>query len=223
MQWEFIAALVIGIPVLLFTVMSVWFMNTGKRMPIVLPVTVPVAVYGFVVWFLLARFGWEVALAVGLTMPIILTPLALVWYINVWGTYGVISEGRARQKRRAELLREAEAILRGEVPVIMNTVENGTNFWLNKSPCWEASHCPPEIRDECPAYINRTLPCWEIEGTYSKLCMESGQANGRDTTTCQTCPIYKRYSAGEPIHLRLVGTGIDTSLSSSRGSAGAST
>ena len=188
----------------------------GRPMPIVLPVAVPAAVYAFVVWFLFARFGWEVALAVGLAMPVILIPLALVWYITVWGTYGIIRDGRARQKRRAELLREAEALVRSEVPVVMAVEEGAADFWVNKRPCWEMSHCAPEIRDECPAYRNRALPCWEVEGTYSKLCMQSGQANDRDTTICQTCPVYKRYGEGMPIHLRPVGTGIDTYLISSR-------
>lgn len=185
-----------------------------RPMPMFLSVAVPVAAYAWLIWFFFARFGWEVALATGLAIPIVLTPLALVWYVNVWGTYEIIRDARERQRRRAELLREAEALVRGEVPVIM-PAEEVTDFWENRRPCWKISHCPPEIRDECPAYINRALPCWEIEGTFSKLCIENGQANGRDTTICQTCPIYKRYGEGEPIHLKLVGSGIDTSLVSS--------
>jgi hypothetical protein len=177
-----------------------------RRMPVILPIAVPAVAYAFVVWFLLARFGWEVALAVGLAMPIILVPPALVWYIGFLGTYQVIREGRARQMRRSELLREVEAILRNGAAVNLDTAEAATDFWANKTPCWELNNCPPEIRDECPAYRNRALPCWEIEGTYSKLCMGKGQANGRDTTICQACPIYKKYGEGAPIRLKAVQT-----------------
>jgi len=261
MQWEFIVALIVAIPIILVPVVFVWYLNIGgiyhairearqrrraareervraeakpepntaalaimgrrvrtmalalgRPMPMVLLIAVPVAVYAFVVWFLFTRFGWEVTLAVGLALPIIVIPPALVWYVTVWGTYEIIRDGRARQKRRAELLREAEALVRGEVPVIISPEADAADFWVDKESCWEMSHCPPEIRDECPAYGNRSLPCWEIEGTYSKLCMEGTQANGRDTTICQICPIYKKYGEGVPIHLRLVGAGIDTLL-----------
>ncbi len=27
--------------------------------------------------------------------------------------------------------------------------------------CWEVRHCPPEMRDPCPAYRQPQLPCWQ--------------------------------------------------------------
>ena len=151
--------------------------------------------------------SWEFILALVIVVPIILIPVALVWYLNFKGTYEVIRNARRQRERRAELLREAEALLQGEVSG-STAPEEVTDFWGNKRPCWEMSHCPPEIRDECPAYQNKTLPCWAIEGTYSKLCMAGSQANGQDTTTCHTCPVYKRYGEGKPIQLRpVVGAG----------------
>ena len=151
---------------------------------------------------------WEIILALVIAVPIIMIPVALVWYLNFRGTYEVIRNARRLQERRAELLREAEALLLGEVSASTVPVEV-TDFWGNKKPCWEMSHCSPEIRDECPAYRNRALPCWALEGTYSKLCMAGGQANGHDTTTCHVCPVYKRYGQGKPIQLRpAVGTEI---------------
>jgi len=151
---------------------------------------------------------WELIVALAIAIPIILIPVALVWYINFRGTYEIIRDARQQRNRRAELLREAEAILRGEVTTITTPVEDVTDFWENKSPCWEMSRCPPEIRDECPAYRNRALPCWAIEDTYSKLCMAGGQANGQDTTNCHTCSVYKKYGEGKPIELRpVVGSG----------------
>ena len=52
---------------------------------------------------------WQVILAVVLIIPIILLPLALVWYLNVSGLYRVIIDARRRQRRRAEALMEVEA------------------------------------------------------------------------------------------------------------------
>lgn len=89
-------------------------------------------------------------------------------------------------------------------------------FWtVDKSPCWQMCHCPPQIREGCPAYANKGLACWEIEGTYCKLTMEGGKISGRDITVCQICRVYKRYGEGKPIQLKLFGVGIDRVLSSS--------
>lgn len=60
---------------------------------------------------------WYIILALVLGIPIILFPVAFVWYLNVSGLYQVIRDIRQRQKRRARALREAEAIARGPVSV----------------------------------------------------------------------------------------------------------
>jgi len=60
---------------------------------------------------------WYIILALVLGIPIILFPVAFVWYLNVSGLYQVIRDIRQRQKRRARALREAEAIDRGAVSV----------------------------------------------------------------------------------------------------------
>lgn len=159
---------------------------------------------------------WPIILAIGLAIGIIIIPIAFIWYLNIRGAYEVVRDARVRQSRRAELLREAEALIRGETTAIITSEGNTTEFWTNKVPCWEISRCATEIRDECPAYRNRILPCWEVEGTYSKLCIEGGQASGRDITACQTCPVYNKYGGGKPIHIKLVGAGIDTYLKTSR-------
>ena len=90
--------------------------------------------------------------------------------------------------------------------------ERVSNFWETRTPCWQMNHCPPQIYEDCPAYRNRSLACWEIEGTYCKLTMEGGHASGRDTTICQVCRVYKKYGAGKPIQIRLTGAGIDAAL-----------
>jgi hypothetical protein len=50
---------------------------------------------------------WWVVLALVLGIPLILLPVALVWYLNISGIYQVIRATRARQKKRAEALKEA--------------------------------------------------------------------------------------------------------------------
>jgi len=55
---------------------------------------------------------WYVILALVLGIPIILFPVAFIWYLNVSGLYQVIRDIRQRQKRRARAMREAERIVR---------------------------------------------------------------------------------------------------------------
>lgn len=85
-------------------------------------------------------------------------------------------------------------------------------FWEGKTPCWEMFRCPEAMKTECPAFKYRSLPCWEIEGTYSKL--DDYGATGLDTSICEVCRVYKRWGHGEPIQIKLFGKGIDTSLKS---------
>ena len=44
---------------------------------------------------------WYFILAIVLGIPIILFPIALVWYLNVSGLYQVLRDVRQRQRRRA--------------------------------------------------------------------------------------------------------------------------
>ncbi len=137
------------------------------------------------------------------------------------GTYSIIKGARKRQKRRAEVLRAAQSILPGAPDATCRIKgwtdsETMTTFWADRTPCWEACRCPSQIHDDCPAYTNRLLPCWEIEGTYGKLAMEGSRAMGQNTTVCQSCRVYKKYSEGYPVRHRLIGSGIDTHLNSAR-------
>lgn len=96
-----------------------------------------------------------------------------------------------------------------------STKKSGADFWAGKTPCWQMCHCPPVIRDECPASTYTSLPCWEIEGTYSKLQMKDNVATGTDTSICEVCRVYKMYGDGKPIELKLRGKGIDVAINSS--------
>ncbi len=45
---------------------------------------------------------WQVILALVLAIPLMLIPVALVWYINVGGIYLAIKEARERRAARAK-------------------------------------------------------------------------------------------------------------------------
>jgi len=86
-------------------------------------------------------------------------------------------------------------------------VEPRLGFWEGKTPCWEMFRCPEEVRNECPAFKYRSLPCWEVEGTYCKLFDYGAKGDGTDI--CQYCRVYKRWGQGEPIEIKLRGKGFN--------------
>jgi len=122
---------------------------------------------------------------------------------------------------KAKVVEQVEELLRGvttveeiaEVERAINEakgkvlVEPALGFWEGKTPCWEMFRCPEAMRNECPAFKYRTLPCWQIEGTYCKL-LDYGQ-RGDGTDICQVCRVYKRWGHGEPIELKLYGKGFN--------------
>ena len=60
---------------------------------------------------------WPVILAIALAVPVVLIPLAFVWYLNVSGLYRVISDARQRQRRRVRALKKAGALARSRAAV----------------------------------------------------------------------------------------------------------
>jgi len=60
---------------------------------------------------------WYIILVLVLGIPVILLPVAFIWYLNVSGLYQVIRDTRRRQKRRARALREAEGFIGSRVSV----------------------------------------------------------------------------------------------------------
>jgi len=46
-------------------------------------------------------------------------------------------------------------------------------------PCWEITNCPPESWEPCPAYLNKSDPCWQIAGG---TCDRSEE--------CSQCEVY---------------------------------
>lgn len=51
---------------------------------------------------------WWMILLLVLVIPIIIIPVALIWYINVSGIYTVIRETQKRRAAQKKRLREAE-------------------------------------------------------------------------------------------------------------------
>ena len=49
---------------------------------------------------------WQVVVALVIAVPIILIPVALVWYLNMGGIYRVFQEARQRRKAARERMVE---------------------------------------------------------------------------------------------------------------------
>jgi len=142
----------------------------------------------------------------------------------------VDAAGEAKSKERTELkagartklAEQLEEVVRGvtsvediaEIERVISEVkgkilaEPTLGFWEDKTPCWEMFRCPEAMRKECPAFKYRTLPCWQIEGTYCKL-LDYGQ-KGNGTDICRVCRVYKRWGHGEPIEIKLHGKGFNS-------------
>lgn len=132
MAWQAVLALVIAIPIILFPVLFIWFLNVGgiyaaikegklkvlepigRAIGTTLAVIVPVGVYALLIWFFLGHFGWQGALAVALALPIVLFVPVLVWAAVVSGLYLVI---RDTVRRRATAPRRRAARMAKELSV----------------------------------------------------------------------------------------------------------
>jgi MerR family transcriptional regulator/heat shock protein HspR len=56
----------------------------------------------------------------------------------------------------------------------------GIKRLLDLTPCWEIKKCPPERRNQCSAYIDKIVPCWERA---SSVC-------AKELNKCQECDVY---------------------------------
>ena len=129
MDWQFIVALAIVIPIILIPALLIWYLNIGgayaaardrvrirglatfvRALRTFVAIIVPVGVYGSLIWFFLGRFGWQVALAVALVLPIILFVPVLIWIAVVSGLYQVALDSLRRwvMASRRRVVRVAE-------------------------------------------------------------------------------------------------------------------
>ncbi|MBF0458929.1 MAG: MerR family transcriptional regulator [Nitrospirae bacterium] len=57
----------------------------------------------------------------------------------------------------------------------------GLKLLLEYAPCWEITHCPEQKRTQCSAFVNKALPCWELN---KKRCRHN------DGMACTNCVVY---------------------------------
>ena len=55
--------------------------------------------------------AWQIILGVVLGIPMVLLPIAFVWYLNVSGLYKVLRDTRERQKRQVAREEKREAMV----------------------------------------------------------------------------------------------------------------
>jgi len=56
---------------------------------------------------------WQIIVALVIAIPIILFPVALIWYINIGGIYLAIKEARARRATRKKEVNKPVKVTRG--------------------------------------------------------------------------------------------------------------
>jgi hypothetical protein len=66
--------------------------------------------------------------------------------------------------------------------------DGNVDFWEGREPCWVMTDCSPLVYKECPAYLDRSRPCWEYRRT---ACAEI-IPGFRD---CQGCKVFRRYAS----------------------------
>ena len=52
---------------------------------------------------------WQFVVALVVAIPIILLPVALVWYLNIGGIYAAVREARRKRARRQEEMKAARS------------------------------------------------------------------------------------------------------------------
>lgn len=73
----------------------------------------------------------------------------------------------------------------------------GLKKLLDYAPCWEIKECPPERRDRCSAFVDKSKPCYELNRT---------RCNKEKDQYCEDCIIYLA-------SLKNKNTGVKTSIS----------
>ncbi len=58
----------------------------------------------------------------------------------------------------------------------------GIKMLLELTPCWVMKDCPAELRQQCSAYIDRSMPCWQRAQT----------ACAKELKQCESCEVFIR-------------------------------
>lgn len=56
----------------------------------------------------------------------------------------------------------------------------GVKKLLDLTPCWEIKKCSREVREQCTAFVDRSLPCWQRAQT---IC-------AREPSQCEKCEVF---------------------------------
>ncbi|MBU0484289.1 MAG: MerR family transcriptional regulator [Proteobacteria bacterium] len=56
----------------------------------------------------------------------------------------------------------------------------GVKKLLDLTPCWEIKNCPVETRKNCSAFVDNSVPCWEL----------TSSACARGNNQCEDCEVY---------------------------------
>jgi hypothetical protein len=59
----------------------------------------------------------------------------------------------------------------------------------DREPCWDQRHCSPEMRNNCRAYLQQGIPCWQLFRA----------EDGRLKEACLGCEVFRK--APVPVHL----------------------
>ncbi len=131
MEWQIVLAILLVIPIIVLPLVFIMYLNVGgvyvavreRRFmtlrALVRKIRIPLLVaaagtgYGFHIWFFLSHFGWQVALAAGLALPVVLFVPVIVWAVTVSGLSLVI---RQRLQRRDIVSRRKAARMHARVP-----------------------------------------------------------------------------------------------------------
>lgn len=76
--------------------------------------------------------------------------------------------------RRLDARWQAEADTRATLPEVKQAA-------VTKVHCWEMRHCPRQRRENCLAYAQPDIPCWDVF-----------RANGHLREQCRDCLVFGR-------------------------------
>ena len=124
--------MLVALAVFMLPAVFIWYLNAGgtyaairegrlktfgsllRKIRIAAAVIVPVAIYVYAIWFSLGHYGWQVTLAVGLVLPVVLFVPVLVWATIASGLYLVARDALRRRfivpRRRLERITEEPAL-----------------------------------------------------------------------------------------------------------------
>ena len=60
---------------------------------------------------------------------------------------------------------------------------SGIRILLTLIPCWQIKGCSERERENCSAFYNKAIPCWELT---RRICKE------KFIHTCKDCKVYKQ-------------------------------